>query len=168
MSSVHQIHIHALMLTSALSWAIATWCGNKNTCQKVPRIPCGVEWLVSYRVCHVIIWSIQFLTGRAYMAWLSLWFCCYRSLLGARMVWDAEYWEKPGFSDKTSTCKRSGIRLVQCSFSEHAQDDSIAYDVNLTCQTSIACMIYLSGATLDISLKIWLCVLWCIRHFQIY
>jgi len=40
-----------------------------------------------------------------------------------------------------------------CNFSEHVQQDNIAYAVNLTCQTCFACMIYLSGTILDISLQ---------------
>lgn len=45
-----------------------------------------------------------------------------------------------------------GLYLL-CDFSEHVQQDNITYAVTLMCQACFACMIYLSGTILDISLQ---------------
>lgn len=144
------------MLTSALSWAITAWCGNKNKCQKVLRIPCGTECPVPYRVFHIIMWSIQFLIGTEYvsgmafpiflLASVSFWMCRLPCIGRSQTSLHGQM---------KHTCARGlmpGWYLL-CNFSEHVQQDNITYTVNLICQTCFACMIYLSGIILDISLQ---------------
>lgn len=114
MFSVGQIHVCTLALTSALSWAITAWCGSKNKCHKVLRIPCTTECPVPYRVFHIIMWSIQFLIGREYISGMA--FPNISVVISIFLdVQDTMYWEKSDFSpwsDKTYMCKRSAARLI--------------------------------------------------------
>lgn len=105
MSSVCQIHVHTLMLTSALSWPITAWRGNKNKCQKVLRygMSCLKQGVSYYYMVNTI--------SRTWhgFPWVSV---AIGVFLDAQ---DAVYWEKSDFSawvGKKSMCKRSDARLV--------------------------------------------------------
>lgn len=90
------------------------------------------------------------------MAWFPLHFHCHRCPSGCAGCIGRAQTSLGVRTDKTCMCKGCAARLVLaiykllCNFCEQ---DNIACAVNLTCQTCLACRIYLSGTILDITLQ---------------